>query len=133
MNTRITIALSITCAVAACASHEGSYAPDCVAFEGSNISLADGRYVWERFTDQVVIGDDGEPVDPFPGFPKTGTYDVRGNTLTLRPDSGGTTTVMHVVTSDDKRYLLTGQQFEKQSRSNELDDCALVLQPDSEN
>ena len=55
-------------AVTGCASIDGVYQPDCVAFEGDVVTLKSGGFVWERFTDAVEIDADGKRIDPFLHF-----------------------------------------------------------------
>ena len=43
-----------------CVSSEGRYSPDCIAFAGDTIELADGRFEWDKFTDQVRMDDNGK-------------------------------------------------------------------------
>ena len=113
--------------LAACASHEGFYEPDCVAFEGHRIKLDGGRFVWDRFTDQRVIGDDGKLVDPFPGFPKTGTYSATAGRLELLTDDGTKLDDWFYVNRGGRFYLLSGEQHEAFLESNTLPECALTV------
>ena len=76
-----------------CVSHEGTYSPDCIAYAGSNISLSDGQFVWEKFTDEVVVDDDGKIINQFPGFPMRGSYRVDGKTV--HQDEGGLSVRRH--------------------------------------
>ena len=72
MKLRTLLLASLALIMSGCMTYEGRYAPSCLAYAGSEIQLNDGRYVWSRFTDQVVIDEDGNAVDPFPGFPREG-------------------------------------------------------------
>lgn len=113
--------------LAGCASGNGKYAPDCVAFEGSTIELADGRFVMDRFTDQVDVNESGKANDPFPGYPASGTYRFDGNVLHLQSDSGTELPVLYRVKSEGRYRLLTAEQFEAWTASETIDDCALTL------
>ncbi len=44
-------------------SHDGTYAPSCIAYADSNITLNNGECVWDKFTGEVVVNDEGEVVD----------------------------------------------------------------------
>ena len=113
--------------LAACASHEGLYEPGCIAFEGHRIKLEGGRFEWQRFTDQRVIGDDGKIVDPFPGFPKTGTYSRSATRVDLRADDGSSLDSWFLVEQGEQVYLLTGPQHDAVTAGKPIPACALVL------
>lgn len=110
-----------------CASNSGTYAPDCVAFEGTTIELADGRFVMDKFTDQVEVDDAGNARNPFPGYPVSGTYRFDGKALHLQPESGAELPVLYRVKGEGRYRLLTAEQFEAWMTSNTIDDCALTL------
>ena len=110
-----------------CAGNNGTYAPDCVAFEGTTIELADGRFVMDKFTDQVEVDDTGKVRDPFPGYPVSGTYRFDGNVLHLQSDSGTELPVLYRVKTEGRYRLLTAEQFESWTTSDTIDDCALTL------
>ncbi len=112
--------------LAGCKDYEGTYSPGCVAFEGINVRLADERFTWEKFTDQVIVDDHGNVVDQFPGYPKRGTFEVKGETLYLVTDTGESMPTMHVLRLRDETYLLTAQQFEAWEKTGQYDVCALM-------
>lgn len=112
---------------AACASHEGLYEPACIAYEGDRIELRAGRFEWRRFTDQRTVDDAGKIVDPFPGFPKTGTYRVNNGRLELVDDNGVRLDDWYVVAQDGRRFLLTAAQHEAFVSGKTLPECALGL------
>ncbi len=120
-------------ALAGCTDYEGSYLPGCIAFAGSKVTLADGRFTWEKFTDEVIIGDDGNVVDQFPDYPKHGSYRIDGETLYLEPDSGESLQNMHLVRHSDRAYLLTAQQFGTWEKTGKHDKCALTRGGDAGN
>ncbi len=109
----------------ACASHEGMYEPACTAFEGDTIKLEDGRFTWRRFTDQRTVDDAGNVVDPFPDFPRTGTYRIASGRLELVTDDNVRLEDWYVIESAGKRYLLNGKQHGAFLESRELPRCAL--------
>jgi hypothetical protein len=119
--------------LAGCKTYEGSYALGCVAFEGNNVTLAAGRFTWEKFTDQVIVDDDGNVVDQFPDYPRHGSYRIELETLYLEPDAGASMQDMHLIQHDDQSYLLTAQQFETWEKTGKHDKCALMLGEDTGN
>ncbi len=111
----------------ACASNEGTYSPDCIAYEGSNVSLSDGKFVWEKFTDAVVVDDTGNAVNQFPAYPLQGTYRIEGQALYLEAASGESLATLFLQQHDNRYYLLTAEQFEAWEESGDNPVCALVL------
>ena len=77
-------------------------APDCQAYAGDRMEFADGRFTWDRFTDIRRVGEDGKPLDPFPGFPKSGSYAVNGNAVELRGDDGELLSTWYLHDDDGK-------------------------------
>ncbi len=110
-----------------CATSDGTYSPDCIAYEGSSIKLSDGQYVWERFTDSVVLDDAGNVVNQFPGYPRQGSYLIAKQTLYLEAASGEVLATMHLQQHNERHYLLTAEQFETWQQSGNVATCALVL------
>ncbi len=127
MSSRPVLTVLVALSLSACASHEGTYSPDCVAYEGSNVSLSDGQFVWEKFTDSVVVDDAGNVVNQFPAYPKQGTYRIAGQTLYLEAASGELIANMYLQQRNDRHYLLTAAQFEAWQETGTDDACALVL------
>jgi hypothetical protein len=116
-----------SCLLAACASHEGRYSPACMAYEGNNIELHDGQFVWGKFTDSVVVDDDGKIVNQFPGYPMQGSYRIDGQTVIMETAAGDALADMYFHQDKDRHYLLTAEQLTAWERTGEYDDCALVL------
>ena len=116
----------------ACVSYEGIYTPACAAFAGDRIELHQGQFSWEKFTDSVVVDDDGEVVNQFPDYPKRGSYRIDGPEVSMQASSGELITEMYLLRQDDRRYLLTGDQHRAWERTGQLADCALVLGADGE-
>jgi hypothetical protein len=112
---------------AACANHEGIYEPACIAYEGDRITLQDGGFEWQRFTDQRSVDDDGNIVNPFPEFPKIGTYDIAAGRLELVTSDGARLDDWYVVVRDGHRYLLTSKQHGAIVDGKKMPDCALRL------
>lgn len=112
---------------AACASHEGLYEPGCITYEGDRIELQDGRFEWRRFTDQRVVGDDGNIVEPFPGFPKIGSYKHIAGRLELSGDDGMKLDDWFLVKHLGRSYLLNGKQYDAYRDNDTMPKCALTL------
>lgn len=113
--------------LAACVSHEGRYSPACVAYAGSNIELRSGEFVWEKFTDSVIVDDDGEIVNQFPGYPMQGRYRVDGQAVLMESAAGESLATMYLHQQDHRDYLLTAEQHEAWESGSASAECALVL------
>ena len=111
-----------------CKSYEGLYAPDCIAFSGSEIRLGEGRYAWSKFTDQVVVDADGNPVDPFPGFPREGAYTQEDHRIELADGPDGTPVTMYLIEDNGGVYLYTAAEAEAFEATGERPACPLKLQ-----
>ena len=130
MKTTIALLLTTMACVAGCATDSGvtgTYAPSCVAFEGSTIELSDNRFTWDKFTDEVRVDDDGNTVDPFPGFPVEGVYTVEDDVVRLVTDVGELAAELHLVQRPGQVYLLTGAEFRAWRQDGTVPDCALLL------
>ena len=113
--------------LAACVSHEGVYSPACVAYAGDSIELRNDRFAWEKFTDSVVIDDNGDVVNQFPGYPLLGTYSLDGQTVMMESAAGESLANMYLHQHNDRLYLLTAVQHEASERTGQYAECALVL------
>jgi len=118
-----------TALLAGCLSHEGTYAPGCIAYAGNKITLGDGRFVWEKFTDEVVVGDDGEVVNQFPGFPLQGRFRIDGQLVHMETLTDETLETMYLQKSGGQLYLLTVDEFAAWKQSGKRADCTLQLIP----
>ncbi len=127
MNARHTPTTLIVCLLAGCVSHEGTYSPACIAYAGSEIKLDNGQFVWEKFTDSVVVDNDGQIVNQFPGYPLHGAYRIDGQTVYMDSASGESMENMYFRRHDDRYYLLTAEQFEAWEKTGEYAECALML------
>ena len=127
MHSRIFITTLIAISLSSCKPYEGIYSPDCVAFEGNKIVLSEGRFLWEKFTDQVLVNDDGEIVDSFPGYPMKGTFRIDGQSVYLKSDAGESVQTMVLHERNKRHYLLTAKQFAELESSGKFPECALVL------
>jgi hypothetical protein len=119
--------LTVVLALAACAGHEGVYEPACIAFEGDRIELRGGRFAWDRFTDQRSVDADGNVIDAFPDFPKTGKYTLDAERLGFVTDDGVRVADWFLIEQQGQRYLLSEEQHERYLDLAELPRCGLLL------
>jgi len=119
--------LAITLLFVSCANHEGWYEPDCIAYEGDKIELRDGRFEWQRFTDQREVDQNGNVAEPFPDYPKTGTYTLSDSRIQLITKDGTALGDWFLVVHAGKRYLLTPKQHNAFTESNDMPRCVLKL------
>lgn len=109
---------------AACANHDGFYEPACIAFEGDTIELEDGRFSWHRFTDERTV-ENGTVIQPFPDFPKTGSYRVSAGRLELVTDDNVRLEDWFITERAGRRYLLNAEQHSAFLAGGRLPECAL--------
>ncbi len=124
---KVVIAAFATLMLAGCAPHEGRYAPDCVAFAGSIVTLEGGGFVWEKFTDEVRVDEQGNTIDPFPGYPLRGTYTLDDTAVLFESASGEQIDRLHLHRRGADHLLLTAAQQQAFERSGSLPDCPLRL------
>lgn len=130
MKTKALQFFPLMAACAGCATDAniaGTYTPSCVAFEGNTIELTDGRFTWDKFTDEVTVDDTGSEIDPFPGFPVRGTYARQDDVLRLTTDVGELAALLYLVHRPGQVYLLTEAEFEAWQKDGTVPDCALLL------
>lgn len=109
-------------------SADGRFLPACTAYAGDSLTLANGRYTWDKFTDAVQVNADGKPVDAFPAYPQSGSFDIDGERIVFTADDSSTPPFVNVVRSNDGIFLLTGKEFSAWQKSGDLPACALALQ-----
>ena len=107
---------------------EGSFAPACTAFAGDSMSFREGYYSWNKFTDQRRIGPDGEPVDPFPDFPKVGEFEIDGDAVRLYVEDGSLLGTWHLHDREGQVLLLNQSQQDAWSTDGMYPDCPLALE-----
>ncbi|MGI9235933.1 MAG: hypothetical protein ACR2QZ_00965 [Woeseiaceae bacterium] len=122
-----TILIVLSLSICACASQEGVYEPACIAYEGDRLELKGGRFEWQRFTDERMVGDDGDVVPPFPGYPKYGTYQITNGRLELRTDDNVELEDWIIVDQVGQRYMLDAKQHNVFLESGTMPECALRL------
>lgn len=127
MGPNILTLFTLAALVSGCVSYEGTYSPDCIAFQGSNVQLRNGRFVWEKFTDQVLVDDQGNVINQFPGYPKQGSYRIEDQIVHLETDGGERMESMYLHERDNHFYLLTQAQFEAWENTGKEADCPLML------
>lgn len=127
MNYATGIPVLILVLLAACASYDGVYSPACIAFAGDTIELNDGLVRWDKFTDQVIVGEQGDIVDQFPGYPLQANYRVDGNQLILTTDAGTPLDTLFLSRHENRAYLLTSEQHKEWQETGNYPECALVL------
>ena len=108
-----------------CSSIEGLYLPACTAYEGDEIQLTEGRFTWRRFTDQRTVDAQGQLVDPFPGYPKSGIYEYNDPVLILTPDSDSENVGFFLMEEKRGVFLLTGAEKQRYDIDGQIPECAL--------
>lgn len=126
MIKRLTIISSLASLLAGCLSIDGTYYPGCAAYEGSKVVLGDGNFVWDRYTDQVIVGADGNAVDQFPDYPKRGSYEVDGRVLRMHFTDDQSVETMQVHQHDGRLLLLTSAEVDEWERTGGYRDCTLT-------
>jgi hypothetical protein len=132
MNPCRLVIVMLAALLSGCLSHEGTYSPACIAYAGSNITLGDGQFLWEKFTDQVVVDDEGEIVNQFPGYPMRGSYRIDRQSVHMESASGEPMQTMYLHRHDGQQYLLTTDEYAEFEKIGKLADCALRLNSQTE-
>ena len=115
-----------------CASGpEGVFEPACIAHAGDRIELSKGRFEWDRFTDAVAVDDDGNRVDPFPGYPKTGSFETDGEKVMWSADDGSALDERYLLDYRGRTWLLSYDENEAVLDGEAIPDCALALADES--
>jgi len=130
MRFRITVCLTGVALLAGCKAIDGTYYPGCVAFEGDKVVLRDGSVEWDRFTDQVIVDVDGNVMDPFPEYPKMGSYAVDGDLLHLTIQGEDAVNTLHIHTQGERIMLLNDADLATWESTGRYGDCVLTLAPE---
>ena len=87
LNMRAGVSIVITIILSGCpaSSMEGQFLPACPAYAGDSISLSNGRYEWDKFTDMVNVDADGSIVDNTRSILKPAHTKSTANVLTICP------------------------------------------------
>ena len=125
-RSRLLAALLIFFALSGCRAIEGDFSPGCLAFAGDRVSLHDGRFSWDRFTDARRVDDAGRTVDPFPDFPKTGPYTMTDNRVDLQSESGELLASWYLHEDNGRMLLLSAEQEAAWTASGRYPECPLV-------
>ena len=128
-NVRLKL-IPVLALLGACSSIDGLYAPACVAYEGDEIQLLEGRFTWRRFTDERKVDEQGQPVDPFPGYPKQGSYEYRDPVVILSPDSDPENAGFFLLEEKRGVFLLTGAEKQRYDIDGQIPECALQRSSD---
>ncbi|MDJ0938819.1 MAG: hypothetical protein QNJ00_03570 [Woeseiaceae bacterium] len=127
---RKSVAAALALTVSGCAGSgiEGEFAPACIAHAGDRVSLAEGRFEWTRFTDEVKVDADGNRIEPFPGYPKSGSFaSGKYSSLVFSADDGTPIDDYYLLEHRGRTYLLTYDQNEAVLDGDAMPACALVL------
>ncbi len=108
-----------------CSNHHGLFEPACLAVEGETIELRSDGFSWQRFTDEYRVDDDGEVIDPFPGFPKSGSYTLKKGRVYLHADDGTEAVERYLYKHSGDLYLLTLEHHNAVVGGAGMPDCAL--------
>ncbi len=123
--------LAASCLAACASGPEGVFEPACIAYAGDRIELSKGRFEWDRFTDAVTVDDEGNRIDPFPGYPKTGSFETDGEKVSWIADDGSALDERYLLDYRGRTWLLSYEQNEAVLDGEAMPDCALVLAEDS--
>ena len=123
--TKTTVILLAAMLCAACDDFTGVFEPDCMAMEGDRFVFAGSTFEWHKFTDERRLDADGNVVDPFPGYPLTGTFALRGSTVELTTAGGDRLDDRFLFERGDSLYLLTREQHAAVTAGGDLPMCVL--------
>lgn len=93
--------------------------------EGDRVVFAGGTFEWHKFTDERRLDADGKVIDPFPGYPLTGSVVLRGATVELTTTAGDRLDDHFLHERDDSHYLLTREQHAAVAAGGDLPACVL--------
>jgi len=119
------IVLPLLLSLAGCNSLDGWFTPSCIAFAGERIEMTNGRFEWQRFTDERRIDEDGNVIEPFPDYPKRGDYRVVDGRVEFRTDDGERLEDRYLVERPDGLYLLAPGAHEAFTAGEGLPECPL--------
>jgi len=126
MAIRLMIITPLAALLTGCLAIEGTYYPGCVAYAGDKVQLSDGDFVWDKYTDQVIVDADGNVVDQFPDYPKRGTYTIKGREIRMEFAGGQAVETMHVQQHEGNLLLMTDAEVGGWQKSGRFGDCVLT-------
>lgn len=126
MNIRLFAIILLAGALSACKNLDGVYLPGCPAYAGDRIELNGGSFTWDKFTDQVSVDAAGERIDPFPDYPREGSYTLDGAELNVLMADGGSDATFYLHHDNGRVLLLTEVQQAEWETSGRHDECALT-------
>jgi len=126
MTKRLFVIILLSGALAACKDVDGVYLPACPAYAGDRIELHAGNFVWAKFTDQVSVDTAGEQINPFPGFPRNGSYQLADNVVTMFMADDGTIVTFYLQADNGRLMLLNEAQQAAWESSGRYEECALT-------
>ena len=127
------VLLVVATFLSACSDEiDGTYEPACIAYAGDRVVLAEGRFEWHKFTDEVRLDKAGERIDPFPGYPKSGSFEMgRYDQLVFSADDGSELGDRYPMEYRDHIYLLSYDDNEAVLDGEDMPNCALrLVEPD---
>ncbi len=107
---------------------EGVFEPACIAHAGDRVILKEGRFEWDKFTDEVRLNPAGERIDAYPDYPKKGKFVVgKYQNLVFTSNDGSSLDDHYLLEYRDHWYLLTYEQNEAVLDGEAMPACALRL------
>ena len=111
--------------LAGCQQLDGDWAPACDAFAGDRLSFSASRYTWDKFTDARRVDSEGEVIDPFPDYPKSGFFEQDGAAIVLLDDSADEIARFYIHESDGVTHMLTAAEQASYTVDGSFPDCTL--------
>ena len=111
--------------ITACAQQPVVFEPACVAYSGDRITVTGSRFEWDRFTDVRRVGEDGEIIDPFPNFPRTGQVRSSDGRIVLVADDGQELGRFVEYLDGGRRLWLTDDETRELQSGNGVPECVL--------
>lgn len=122
---RLGFACLLPLIAAGCDDFDGEYLPDCAAHAGDRVTIEGTRFSWDRFTDAVRVDDDGNRIDAFPNYPKSGSISAADGKMRFVDDAGEEIAMRHVVVRDGVIALLTEAEHGQWETTGNWPDCPL--------
>jgi len=108
-------------------SIDGRYEPGCAAYAGDIVTLENGAFSWDRYTDAIRLDENDRPIDPFPGYPISGSYEVDGDRVTFDGGAESAPGPLFIRrTADGTVHLLSAEQIDDWDGTANSDACVLT-------